>query len=150
MNKIETKPATLSRRVGAMLYDGIIVYALMVIASAIVVFATQGIEIAPDSLYFQLYLIGIAYLYFTLSWTYKQQTIGMRAWDLYIHDNAGNPPNLFQSGLRFAYAIPTLLFLGLGLWWSLFNSRKRTLYGIWSSTELYFQPKASNTSSHSS
>ena len=51
------------------------------IATALVFLATRR-GIAPGTLWYQAYLLAVAFAYYGISWRLGGQTIGMKAWRL--------------------------------------------------------------------
>ena len=74
--------------------------------------------------------------YFVVSWRRAGQTIGMRAWRLHLVSSDGSRITQRQAWQRFAMAIVSLLALGLGFLWSLFDRDGRCWHDIVSDTRL--------------
>ena len=120
----ETYPTcSLARRAGAMLYDGLILIALWMIATAVVVIMTNRPVDSGNPL-FQLYLLVLALAYFHLSWSRIGQTLGMRAWRIRLDPG----PEAFtgvRSLKRFLAGLVSFLLLGLGFAWALVRNDRR-------------------------
>ncbi len=84
----------------------------------------------------RLGLLAATAAYFILSWCRASQTIGMRAWRLHLVSNDGSRISQRQAWLRFAMAIVSLLALGIGFLWSLFDRERRCWHDIVSGTRL--------------
>ena len=69
-------------------------------------------------------------------WTRAGQTIGMRAWRLHLVSVDGVPVSQRQAWLRFGMAIISLLALGIGFLWSLFDRDRRCWHDMVSGTRL--------------
>jgi uncharacterized RDD family membrane protein YckC len=116
----EYAPASFWRRLGALFYDVLASLALLMFASALWLPFYGGHAVPPGNHWYQASLIGVLYLYFGYSW-HKGQTLGMRAWRLYITDLSGKPVSFRQTILRFLTA-PLNLF-----------------YDKWSGTIIYWR-----------
>ena len=107
----------LLRRLGAMLYDALIICGILMLATAIIIPFNHQLAISPHNTHYKIYLIFVVYGYFAVSWIIGKQTIGMRAWRLTISAADGGPISIKQSLIRFTSAILSLLVLGLGFVW---------------------------------
>lgn len=136
--------ATLLRRLGAMCYDGILVLAILIIATMIYMACHHFEAIPPGARSFQIYLISLWVLFYTYFWTRGGQTAGMIAWRLKIVSTNHQPIKLTQALTRFLLSIPSLLFLGVGLIWAIFDKDSLTLYDRLSGTRLIVVPKGYN------
>ncbi len=95
--------ATLLRRLGALLYDTLASVALLMFTTACWLPFYHGHAVPAGTLAYQLSLVGVLYLYFGYCW-HKGQTLGMRAWKLYITDLNGKPLHFHQTVIRFITA----------------------------------------------
>ncbi len=127
------KPCGLPRRLIAMSYDGLLLIGLWMIAAAVVVIPL-GSEVDASNPYFQLYLAGVAWAYFAISWR-GGQTLGMKAWHVRIEGQAKPIPWL-TTVVRFVVALASLGTLGLGFAWSLFHPQSKTWHDLASGTRL--------------
>ncbi len=84
----------------------------------------------------RLSLLAATAAYFIISWRRAGQTIGMRAWRLHLVSNDGSRISQRQAWLRFGMAIVSLLALGIGFLWSLFDQKRRCWHDIVSGTHL--------------
>ena len=123
-------PASFFRRIAALFYDTLILLSLLILASAIIVSLNGGKEVSHESTLFKFYLLGVIILYFALSWTYGRQTVGMRAWRLFLVTRDGQNLTMTQAIARCSLAILTLLSFGIGYWWMLFNKQKQSLHDM--------------------
>ena len=81
-------------------------------------------------------LLAATAIYFVVSWRRAGQTIGMRAWRLQLVSNDGSRISQRQAWLRFGMAMVSLLALGIGFLWSLFDQERRCWHDIVSRTRL--------------
>ncbi|MEN1729152.1 MAG: RDD family protein [Pseudomonadota bacterium] len=134
----EFTPCGLLRRLAAIFYDGLLLLGIILLATLIVVIPS-GTEVPAGSVFFQLYLLVISWLYFALGWR-KGQTLGMSSWRIEIHTN-GCLPSWTSTTARFAMAILSWLAVGVGFLWSLFNRDRATWHDLASDTRLRVRPK---------
>lgn len=84
----------------------------------------------------RLALLAATATYFIISWRRAGQTIGMRAWRLQLVSYDGSRISQRQAWQRFGMAIVSLLALGIGFFWSLFDRDGRCWHDIVSGTRL--------------
>lgn len=136
-----TKPGLIVRLM-AMLYDSLLLIAILMVATLPYIMLTGGPPQTPLSkLGLQLYLLVIIFLFFGWFWTHGGQTLGMRSWRLRLVTVTGQPVNWAQAAIRWLAAIPSLLILGLGYFWILFDPEKRAWPDMVSQTRLVRLPK---------
>ena len=123
----------LARRLAAMLYDGLLLIGLWMLAT-IAAMVVGGGEIAPANVWFQLWLLLVAWLYLALSWR-GGASLGMKAWRIQLH-STDLPLSWPGTVIRFVVALAGLLCFGLGFWWSLFHPRKATWHDLASGSAL--------------
>ncbi|MEX2164154.1 MAG: RDD family protein [Sulfuricaulis sp.] len=90
---------------------------------------------------YQLYLLAICFLFYAGFWIRGGQTLGMRAWRLKLVAQNGAPIGWAIAVKRFALAWISLLCLGLGFLWILFNQDKLAWHDRWSGTKIILLPK---------
>jgi uncharacterized RDD family membrane protein YckC len=117
------------RRLAALFYDSLLLLALLIIWTTLLILLNKGQSLSPSPGY-RLSLILIIAFYFIGFWRHGGQTSGMKAWGLKLISTRSQHQTLtyFQALLRFILAIPSLLFLGIGFFWLLFNKKHLTLY----------------------
>ncbi|PJC94397.1 hypothetical protein CUC44_03570 [Aeromonas lusitana] len=146
--------AGLLRRLGALLYDYLVVIALLIIAGFIgmgvahLLLAT-GMATVPEGkdaswlLTSPLYSAWLAFIicgFYTWFWTRAGQTIGMRAWRLRIQNVDGSNIRITQALIRLGTAA-----FGLGNLLCVFNrERPRAFQDIWAECEVVVLGKQEN------
>lgn len=126
----ENAPANLLRRFAAMGYDALALIALWFLATAVLLPFTGGEAVPPGNLWYPAWLTVVAYLYLGGSWTHGGQTLGMRAWRLRLVTLESESVSWPRALLRLVVAVPSILLFGAGLWWALWESRRRTWYDL--------------------
>lgn len=118
----------LGRRLLSMLYEFLILIAVLFIASFVfhLVFRDTG------SLFFrpglQLYLLVIAGMYFTWFWTHGGQTLPMQTWKLRVVSAGGDRVYLKQALARYLFAVIGIFCFGGGIVWALFDRDRQFLH----------------------
>jgi uncharacterized RDD family membrane protein YckC len=134
--------ATLLRRLGAMLYDGLLVTAVLMLATVPFVIERGGETVEPDDNYlYQLSMLIVMYLFFVYFWTRGGQTLGMRAWRLRLETDDGRSPSITVASLRFFVAIVSLIPFGLGFLWQLWDKDRLTWHDRIAGTRMLHYPK---------
>lgn len=121
-----------------MVYDGLLLIGLWMIAAAAVVIPL-GSEVSASNPLFQLYLMAIAWLYFAISWR-GGQTLGMKAWRIRIRGQQ-QPLTWLATLVRFVVALASIGCLGLGFAWSLLHPQRKTWHDLASGTWLVVEGK---------
>lgn len=121
-------PAGLARRLAGMVYESLIVLALLLVSSLAFLLVSPDAAATAARPLFQAYLLGIIGLYFTWFWTHGGQTIAMRAWRLRVLRRDGEPLSWRDAWLRFGLAVLSVGLVGLGLLWSLVDRNRQFLH----------------------
>ena len=134
------------RRFGAMLYDLLLVIALLVIVTALFLPFTGGEAITPDrsvavERIYQSALLLVVVLFFCLFWTWRGQTVGMLAWRLRVERSDGTLLTWRDALLRLGGACVSLAALGLGYFWIWVDRDRLAWHDRWSGTRVVVVPK---------
>ncbi|MDH3633729.1 MAG: RDD family protein [Gammaproteobacteria bacterium] len=113
-------PASLFKQFAAMLYDSLLIFAVLFFSTAIALIFNRG-EAIESSPLFSLYLLFILFSFYAWFWHRSGQTLGMRAWKIRIVAESGGNPGWGSSYLRLAFALVSILCFGLGYFWRLFK-----------------------------
>ena len=135
------QPAGLGRRLGAIVYDTLLILALLFLGTVPFVAAWDGEPVAPGTLAYQLTLLALTYLFFIGFWSGYGRTLGMQSWRLRIETRDGRRPSVPVASRRFFAAIVSWLPLGLGFWWQLWDRGHLTWHDRLSGTRLVHYPK---------
>ncbi len=128
-------PAGLFRRLAALLYDSLLLLAVLFIATAILLPLTDGAAFSHNP-FLTTYLLFISFFFYSWFWMHGGQTLGMRSWKLQLRNINPGPITLWQALLRFMVAIPSLLLLGTGYLWMLIDRDKLTWHDRYSETRI--------------
>ncbi|MGD8340705.1 MAG: RDD family protein [Gammaproteobacteria bacterium] len=131
------------RRLAAIVYDLLAVFALLMLLTGLVIAARRGEPFDSQSVWFRGLLLTACWAYFAWCWTHGGVTLGMRAWRLVLVSRRGGPVALGAATVRFFAALLSALALGLGFVWSLVDRERLTWHDRISRTVLLRRPKLS-------
>ena len=138
-----SETVSFGRRMGAVLYDTLLVGGSLIIIGGIlstVLARVLGVEyLTPDSSaahFMQLIYLLLAFGFFGWFWTHGGQTLGMRAWKIRVVDLNKQPLTWTQAAMRFLWSLASWMVFGLGYVWALFDPEKLTLHDRMSKTRL--------------
>lgn len=138
----DTDAPSLLRRLGAVLYDTLLLAALLMLASFLYVpLVDQALAPPFNRALYQLYLLAISLAYFCWFWVHGGQTLGLRTWRLRLVARDGGAVTWMQAVRRFLAAIASWLCLGLGFLWVLVDREKLAWHDRFSGTRLMLLPK---------
>ena len=157
-------PAPLPRRLAALLYDALLLAAVLVAATGLAMLCIaliSGSAAAKDggilthNPFFQTYLLLVCFFFYAGFWVHGGQTLGMRAWRLRVQTQDGKPITWKQALLRFFSGAAWLLVLiaVYRIWqpswsWNLISASSALFLLLWwripercSATQLVLLPK---------
>ncbi|ROR32888.1 RDD family protein [Inmirania thermothiophila] len=140
MSTASTEPAGLGRRLGAALYDGLLLLALWFFATLALMPFTGG-AIPPGDLRYEAYLVAVGGLFFVYFWSRGGQTLGMRAWRLRLVGPDGRPPRAGRAACRYLLAWLSWGLGGLGILWVLVDRERRAWHDLACGTRVLRLPK---------
>ena len=125
----------LLRRLGAMLYDSLLLIALWFLATAVWLPFTHG-EAIPYPGLLRIWILAVSFVFFGWFWTHRGQTLGLRTWKLKVVRADGGDLTWRDALNRFALAIPSIGLAGLGLLWMLVDREGLAVHDRWSRTRI--------------
>lgn len=131
----------LGRRFGAIVYDSLLVLAVLFLGTLPFVAAAGGEPVEPGNRLYQLTMLLLCYVFFVGFWSGYGRTLGMQSWRLRIETADGRQPNLKQASVRFFAALLSWLPLGLGFWWQVLDRDGLAWHDRLSGTRLRHYPK---------
>ena len=139
------KYTSLMRRIAAMLYDGLLVAALLIMATLpfIAVRGVKPVETGENHFY-QLVLILVIYVFFVAFWTRSGRTLGMQSWRLQLEKFDGGGVSIGTATIRFFAALISWAPVGLGFLWQLWDKDNLTWHDRISKTRIIHYPKEGN------
>jgi len=117
MTTNETKKANAGamRQLISCAYDGLLLIAVLLIASAITIPLTQSGIIKPNSPLLSLYLLCVCFVFYAGFWVHGGQTLGMHVWHIRIEQMDGSAISWKQALIRFITGLPAWSILILSL-----------------------------------
>jgi uncharacterized RDD family membrane protein YckC len=139
-------PAGLLRRLGALLYDTLLLLAIFMIATALFLPFTGGEALTARGhpwleFLYRAILLALLTLYYGIAWTRRGQTLGMASWRIRIEREDGARLDWTDTVRRIAAAAIALLPAGLGFLWVAVDPQRRAWHDRWSRTRVIVVPK---------
>lgn len=139
------------RRLTAMIYDGLLVIALIAVVNAVALgIAYQTSDGTLDTLsptVVRIVTVTAVFGFYCAFWMKGGQTLGMQAWRIQLVSSK-NPADGQNTNISFAQGLArccaaslSAACLGLGYLWCLFDPRRRYWHCHLSNTELILLPK---------
>lgn len=134
------------RRLGAMLYDGLLIIALEMIVTALLLPFTGGEAITSErygalEYVYRLILIAVVVVFFGWFWTRRGQTVGMMAWRLKVVREDGTLLSWTDALTRLGGALVSWLAAGFGYFWIWIDRDHLAWHDRWSRTRVIVLPK---------
>jgi len=136
MAKTLPEPAGLGRRFLSLIYEGLLVFAVLFFFSM----AFQAV--ARDPIFgwtkhlFQFYLFLVIALYFIWSWLRGGQTLAMKTWKVKLQNTTGGAITPSQALFRYILACLSLMLGGSGFLWAFIDKDKQFLHDRLSATRI--------------
>jgi uncharacterized RDD family membrane protein YckC len=127
---------SLLRYLAAVIYDFILLIAVLFFATALLLPFNDGRAI-DSQIFYSLYLLLVSFLFYGWFWTHGGQTLGLRAWKIKALSNIHQPITWRQASIRFIIAIISWGCLGLGFLWVLVDKEQRSWHDLASKTVLF-------------
>ena len=119
-----------------MIYESVVLFAIAFCASIAFKGTIEGpLEGWIKNLY-QTYLVLVFGLYFLCCWLRGGQTLPMKTWKLRLTNADGGNISALQGGVRYAAAWFSLLCLGGGFLWAIFDPDRQFLHDRLAGTRL--------------
>lgn len=136
---------SLLRHLAIVVYDLVLLLSVLLFAAAIAVafnaLFTGGQAIASGNPFFFLYLLTVSFLFYGWFWTHGGQTLGMRAWKVFLLSENHHRISWQQAFFRFVVAIPSWFLLGIGFWGQWLGKSKQSWPDLMSHSYLHFDKK---------
>jgi uncharacterized RDD family membrane protein YckC len=132
-----SSPAALWQRLFAAIYDLLPLLAIWFVTAALCLALTAGsMDARHPPWWQQLALFAVTAGYFVISWSRGGQTIGMKPWRLKLEADHGGAVDTRRALIRFVVALVSLGACGLGFFWSLIGTDRRTWHDLAAGTRL--------------
>jgi len=132
--------AGIGRRLAAMLYEGLVVFAVLLIGFWLPQALLAGMDMGVGPRLLWLHLLLLLMLYFVWFWLHGGQTLPMKTWRLRLVSADGAPLRPIQAVLRYLAAWPSILF-GVGILWALIDPERQFLHDRIAGTRILSQPR---------
>jgi uncharacterized RDD family membrane protein YckC len=133
--------AGFGRRFAALIYDALLLLALVVIFTTALVMLLARAAIVPETAGFWAYvyrgaLLAIIVAYYVVNWTRSGQTLGMRAWRLRAVDAQGRRMSVRAALLRYLCGVLAWTPAALGVLWLYVDSEHLAIHDRLSHTRV--------------
>ena len=133
-------PASLARRLLALVYDSLLVVGMCFFIGILAVIANGGQSLEANtigSLLLWLGLLSTPLLFYTLFCGHRRgATLGMLAWHIRVVDRQGNPIGHRRAALRMLAGLAAALPLGAGWLALLFHPQQLSWHDRWTGTQI--------------
>lgn len=139
----QVRPATLIRRLAAIVYDTLLVVAIsmVIVLIAVALNGGEAVDTPMGKATLQSALLCVNFLFFGYCWTKAGRTLGMLAWHLRIQNHDGTKISWTQALIRFFGGAFSLLCFGLGFLLILVSDEKLAWHDRWSNSVVVRTPK---------
>lgn len=128
--------ASLKRRLASLVYESLILAALLLIGALPAVLLTRTWEHSTARLTLQMWLVILSGCFYVWQWARSGQTLPMKTWKLRLVAKNGLPVSAPRAGLRYAAALASVAILGLGFLWALVDRDGHFLHDRLAGTKL--------------
>lgn len=128
-----------------MLYDAVILLGLLLLASAIALPFGNTQKIALQDFWFTLWLLFVCFVYLGACWRYGGMTLGMRAWRIKLVSDNAQEISWSRCLVRFLVGALSISAIGLGILWTLVDTKNRSWHDLAARTLLVKQAWPCNT-----
>jgi uncharacterized RDD family membrane protein YckC len=134
------------RRLGAMVYDALLVIALLMVVTALLLSLTGGEAITAErhgalEYMYRALLLALIVAFFGWFWTRRGQTLGMMAWRLKVIREDGSLLTWPDAFKRLAAALISWAPAGLGYLWIWIDRDGLAWHDRWTRTRVIVLPK---------
>jgi uncharacterized RDD family membrane protein YckC len=131
-----TKPGLL-RHMAAIVYDFLLLVALLFFATAILLPFNHGEAFSQQQIFYPLYLFVVSFCFYGWFWTHGGQTLGLKSWKIKVLSDKYELITWRQAFIRFITSLFSWAILGLGFLWILIDKNQRSWHDMASKTGLF-------------
>jgi uncharacterized RDD family membrane protein YckC len=127
MNQLQPQLAGIWRRLAALAYEAVLLFAIVFIAAY---FFVALLGKTPEGMlrwFLYLYLLCVAGAYFVFCWVRSGQTLAQKAWGLRVTAIDGSLLQWRRATLRYLLAVVSI-GSGIGLIWAIFDPHRQFLH----------------------
>jgi uncharacterized RDD family membrane protein YckC len=130
----------LCRRVASMAYESLLLIGVLSVTFMLPHLALgMGLGIKAPGWMLLSHVFIILGAYFIWYWHHGGQTLAMQTWKLRLSTPSGAPPSLARLTLRYVLAWPSVVYLGAGVLWALFDRDRQFLHDRLAGTRMVFK-----------
>jgi uncharacterized RDD family membrane protein YckC len=119
----------LRRRIASMVYESLLLLGVLALTFMLPHLALgMGFSITLPGWILISHVFLVLGAYFIWCWHHGGQTLAMQTWKLRLSTPSGVRPSLARLALRYALAWPSVVYLGAGLIWALFDRDRQFLH----------------------
>jgi len=137
---VDNEPASLLRRLAALAYDCVVLAGPIAVYGFLIVLLRRGIAVEPDTPWFTAGLFAVPGAFFCWFWTHGGQTLGMLAWRVRLVTVDGGSIGWGRAIVRYCAAYLSLLTVGLGFVWALWDAERATWHDRLTGTRMLYRP----------
>jgi len=141
VNAIAPTPPSFLIRLSAMVYELLLVTAVVFVASFVVLPFVGDLKTPWQRHLFQVWILLVVFVYFAAFWLRSGQTLAMKTWRIHLVDLEGGRISLRQAAGRFVLALLGLMLGGAGFLWALFDRDRQFLHDRLMGTRLMRVPR---------
>jgi uncharacterized RDD family membrane protein YckC len=131
----------MARRLASMLYEGLVIFAVLLIGFLLPQILLYGFGLATAPRLLLLHVILLLMFYFVWFWLNGGQTLPMKTWKLILTNEDGGRLRPLQAILRYLAAWPSVLLFGVGIVWALFDKDGQFLHDRIAGTRILLAEK---------
>lgn len=133
--KSATPAPAVTRRVASMLYEALLVAAVLFVAAFIYILFRNP-RLPGGMIFFQLYLLLVVSAYFLWFWTHGGRTLAMKTWRLRLVAADGGRISVAQAAIRLVIAALGIACFGIGILWAFWDPERQFLHDRLAGTRL--------------
>lgn len=121
-------PAGLRRRLVSLLYESLILAAIVMAAALPLVMMTRGWALVPARAVLQAGLLAVCACFYVWQWSGTGQTLPMKTWRLRLVSAAGESVTPQRAFIRYLAVLASVATLGLGFLWAVVDRDRQFLH----------------------
>jgi uncharacterized RDD family membrane protein YckC len=131
---------SLRRRLASMAYESLLLVGVLSAAFMLPnLVLGMGFDILLPGWALLIHIVVVLGAYFGWYWRHGGQTLAMQTWKIQLTTSSGAPPSVARLALRYLLAWPSIVYLGAGLLWALFDRDGQFLHDRLAGTRLVFR-----------
>lgn len=131
---------SLRRRIASMAYESLLLLGVLSVTFMLPHLALgMGFGIVLPGWVLISHVFVVLGTYFVWYWHHGGQTLAMQTWKIRLTTPNGTEPTLARLALRYVLAWPSVIYLGAGVVWALFDRDHQFLHDRLAGTRLVFK-----------